>query len=446
MFIESLGMSTLIYGVCDRYLQVRAWSEALCRPLAIEDYIVQSMPDVSPPKWHLAHVTWFFETFLLVPFLPGYQCFHPRFGYLFNSYYEAVGDRHPRPQRGLLSRPTVEEVYGYRAYVDEAMKALLKQRGEEPQIAALLELGLHHEQQHQELLVTDIKHILAINPLRPAYRQDLRENRVDSALPLRFEAFAGGLVDIGWAGSGSTFDKFAFDNFAFDNEGPRHRTYVQDFAIANRPVTNGEYLEFIEAGGYQQPQHWLSEGWHTLLREGWEAPLYWEKIEGQWQVMTLGGMRPLNLQEPVCHVSLFEADAYASWAGKRLPTEVEWEVAAQTGAIANPLAGTLAGNMTGNFAESQTFHPQAQPLTESVFGLQQFFGDVWEWTQSAYLPYPGFKPAPGAIGEYNGKFMCNQRVLRGGSCATPRNHIRVTYRNFFPPASRWQFMGIRLAQ
>jgi ergothioneine biosynthesis protein EgtB len=404
-------------GLQTQFEQVRQLSETLCAPLAIEDYVVQSMADVSPPKWHLAHTTWFFETFLLTPYLPGYEIFHPKFGYLFNSYYEAIGDRHPRPQRGILTRPTVAEVYQYRAYVDEAMEVLLRQSGDRPELYNLITLGLHHEQQHQELLMTDIKHILACNPLRPAYRHDLLQPNHPNHVT-RWIEFAGGLHAIGHQGS----------SFCFDNEEPRHQIYTQDYCLASQPVTNGEYLTFIEAGGYQTPEYWLSEGWATIQGEGWTAPQYWEHIDGDWWIMTLGGLRSIDPQEPVCHVSFFEADAYARWSGKRLPTEAEWEIAAAT----SPLQG--------NLLEQGYFHPIA-----SIDGDLRMYGDVWEWTQSAYLPYPGFQASTGAVGEYNGKFMCNQMVLRGGSCVTPPGHIRATYRNFFPTAARWQFSGIRLA-
>jgi ergothioneine biosynthesis protein EgtB len=400
----------------DRYRSIRQTSEQICQPLAIEDYILQAMPDVSPPKWHLAHTTWFFETFLLVPHVPGYEVFHPKFGYLFNSYYEAVGARHPRPQRGLLSRPTVEEIYCYRAYVDQAMEQFLKQRHDLP-IESLILLGLHHEQQHQELLLTDIKYNLAINPLRPAYRSTLSL----SSIPLKKQwlAYPGGLYAIGHEG----------ERFAFDNESPRHSVYLQDYWLASRLVTNGEYLEFMQAGGYHNPEYWLAEGWAIVQTDQWRSPLYWEKVEGNWWVMTLAGLRPLDEHEPVCHVSYYEADAYARWAGKRLPTEAEWEVAANQVEV------------KGNFLESRRLHPAA-----ATGSSHQLFGDVWEWTQSAYLPYPGFQPASGAVGEYNGKFMCNQMVLRGGSCVTAQSHIRPSYRNFFPAAARWQFSGVRLAQ
>ncbi|TVP67681.1 MAG: ergothioneine biosynthesis protein EgtB [Leptolyngbya sp. LCM1.Bin17] len=410
--------------LCAQYQAVRGLSETLCQPLAIEDYGIQAMADVSPPKWHLAHTTWFFETFLLLPYLPAYQAFHPTYNYLFNSYYEAVGERHPRPQRGLLSRPTVAQVYQYRAHVDQAMGALLRQQGDQSPVAALTTLGLHHEQQHQELLLTDLKYNLAQNPLRPAYRPDLPQAMANPG-PLKFVEFAGGLYTIGHQGEG-----LAADEFTFDNEGPAHQVYLQDFALANRLVTNGEYLAFMEAGGYQTPKYWLSEGWATIQDQGWQAPLYWEQQDGQWWTMTLAGLQPLGLDQPVTHLSYFEADAFAQWCGYRLPTEAEWEVA------------THGVPPQGNLLAADYLHPQ--PAT-GVEPLEQLYGDTWEWTQSAYLPYPGFRPAAGAVGEYNGKFMCNQMVLRGGSCVTPPGHIRPTYRNFFPPSARWQFSGIRLA-
>lgn len=404
----------------DRYRQTRAMSQKICQPLEVEDYGVQSMPDASPAKWHLAHTTWFFETFLLVPHLATYQVFHPQYGYLFNSYYEAVGERHPRPQRGLLSRPTVEAIYRYRTHVDQAMQLLFAEQGDRLDVITLVELGLHHEQQHQELLLTDIKHMLSINPLRPAYRTDLADSLSPTIATDRWLDYPGGLYAIGSEGQ----------TFAFDNESPRHIVYQQDFWLAARLVTNGDYLEFMQAGGYAKPEYWLSEGWEIVQAQQWQAPLYWEQIEGNWWVMSLAGLRPLHEEEPVCHVSFYEADAYARWAGKRLPTEAEWEVAAERVPV------------SGNLLETDQLHPA--PAIGNT-RPDQLFGDVWEWTQSAYLPYPGFRPVTGAIGEYNGKFMSNQMVLRGGSCATPSNHIRATYRNFFPAATRWQFSGIRLA-
>jgi ergothioneine biosynthesis protein EgtB len=405
-----------------RYRQVRRLSEQICKPLATEDYVVQTMDDVSPPKWNLAHTTWFFETFLLKAFLPGYREYHPRFNYLFNSYYEAVGERHPRPRRGLLSRPTVEDVYRYRQHVDRSMLELLGQAADESleKLEPLVTLGLHHEQQHQELMITDLKHILAVNPLRPVYCE--RTVTPQAADELEWFDYSGGVVEIGFDGG----------TFSFDNERPRHKIYLEDFRLASRLVTNGEFLKFLEAGGYRQPKYWLSEGWATVLAQGWDRPLYWEKADGRWWNMTLSGFRPVEENEPLCHVSYFEADAYARWRGKRLPTEGEWETAA---------AGLP---VEGNLLDQGAFHPRAAPPGGN--SPRQIYGDVWEWTQSQYTAYPGFQPEEGAIGEYNGKFMCNQFVLRGGSCATPADHIRPTYRNFFPPNARWQFTGIRLAE
>lgn len=422
---QSVAIDT---SLIQQYEAVRRFSDRLCQPLVTEDYCMQTMPDVSPPKWHLAHTTWFFETFLLLPYLAGYQVFHPQYGYLFNSYYEAVGARHPRAQRGLLSRPTVTEVYAYRAFVDEAMRSLLQQGTEDGAIAAVISdlvmLGLHHEQQHQELLLTDLKHILATNPLRPAYRENLYQRLATEPVSLTWANFNAGVYRIGRQGEG----------FSFDNEGPAHPVYCQDFALASRLVTNGEYLEFITERGYDRPEFWLAEGWAIVQQEQWRSPLYWEQRDDQWWVMTLAGLRLVQLEEPVCHISFFEADAFAHWAGKRLPTEAEWEIAA---------ASFPQAIARGNFVEQDILHPLA---AEPGSGLTQLFGDVWEWTQSAYLPYPGFQVAAGAVGEYNGKFMCNQMVLRGGSCATSMTHIRPTYRNFFPPSARWQFTGLRLAK
>jgi ergothioneine biosynthesis protein EgtB len=405
-----------------RYQRVRKTSEQICEPLAVEDYVIQTMDDVSPPKWNLAHTTWFFETFLLKSFLPGYTEFHPRFNYLFNSYYEAVGERHPRPSRGLLSRPTVEEVYRYRRHVDRHMLELIGQADETswPNVESLVTLGLNHEQQHQELTLSDLKHILAANPLRPVYQP--RSDTPRPASALEWFGYSGGVAEIGHVGL----------DFSFDNERPRHKIYLEDFRLASRVVTNGEFLEFMEAAGYRQPQHWLSEGWATVLEQGWDRPLYWEREGGRWWNMTLSGFRPVDENEPVCHVSYFEADAYARWRGLRLPTEGEWEAAAARLPI------------EGNFLDEGAYHPLPAPAGGD--SPRQVYGDVWEWTQSQYSAYPGFRPEEGAIGEYNGKFMCNQFVLRGGSCATPGDHIRPTYRNFFPPNARWQFTGIRLAE
>jgi ergothioneine biosynthesis protein EgtB len=405
-------------ALAPHYLAVRRASEALCRPLAIEDYGLQTMPEASPPKWHLAHTSWFFETFLLTPYLPGYRPFHPQFEYLFNSYYEAVGPQFPRPQRGLLSRPTVEEVYRYRAYVDAAMAELINCAADDrwPEVAARITLGCHHEEQHQELLLTDIKYNFSVNPLRPAYRPDLPAAPARSSPQLDWIDRPGGIHDIGHDGEG----------FGFDNEGPRHRIYVQPYSLAARLVTHGEYLEFIEAQGYQRPEFWLADGWRTVRERNWEAPLYWERSEGRWWQFTLGGLHPVAEHAPVCHLSYYEAEAYARFRGKRLPTEQEWELAAASQPV------------EGNFRESGFLHPQPS-------AGHALFGDVWEWTRSAYLPYPGYRPPSSALGEYNGKFMANQMVLRGGSCATPAGHVRATYRNFFYPADRWQFAGIRLA-
>jgi len=406
------------------YRRVRAFSEQLCEPLAAEDYVLQTAVEASPPRWHLAHVSWFFETFLLRPFRAGYQVFHPRFEYLFNSYYEQTGTGFwPRPERGLLSRPTVAEIYDYRSHVDTAMAALIGECAEAlwPQVVQRLHIGLNHEQQHQELLVTDIKQNFAYNPLRPAYRPDLPAAPLADPAPLRWSPFEGGLFEIGAAQQG----------FAYDNERPRHRVFVEAFALADRPVTNGEWLEFIADGGYANPALWLSDGWTAVQQGGWRAPLYWEGQNRDWELMTLAGVRPLNPAEPVSHISYYEADAFATWAGKRLPTEAEWELAA------------AAQPVTGNLVDTAWLHPRPAP---QVDGIRQLFGDVWEWTGSAYLPYPGYRPPAGALGEYNGKFMCNQMVLRGGSCATASDHIRASYRNFFYPHERWQFNGLRLAE
>ncbi|MEQ8267347.1 MAG: ergothioneine biosynthesis protein EgtB [Parvibaculum sp.] len=399
----------------NRYLAVRGATEALAEPLSAEDQTVQSMPDASPVKWHRAHTTWFFETFLLQPHLPGYSVFDESYNYLFNSYYEAIGDRHPRPARGMITRPAAHEIGAYRAHVDEAMSRLIGSAGEE--VAPLLELGLNHEQQHQELLLTDIKHAFSLNPTHPVYKTRERNPAANDAAPKSgwFEIH-GGTHTIGHAGGG----------FAFDNEGPAHTVFLHDARIATRPVSVGEYLDFIADDGYRRPEFWLSDGWDTVRRNGWDAPAYWQRDGAVWMTYTLHGYRPVREDEPVAHVSFYEAAAYANWAGKRLPLEAEWEVAATANASANGQVPLL--------------NPHPRPL---VSGFSQ---DVWEWTGSGYLPYPGFRPAKGAVGEYNGKFMVNQMVLRGRSCATPPGHERVTYRNFFGPAARWQFSGFRLAE
>lgn len=408
----------------DRFRAVRRQTEALCEPLVAEDYVVQSMSDVSPTKWHLAHTTWFFETFILVPHAPGYQVANPAYAFLFNSYYVQAGARHERAARGYLSRPTVAEVRAYRRHVDDALSALLE-TATEPELAALaplVEIGLNHEQQHQELMLTDIKHVFSVNPLRPAYSGGSSATPPQRSTQLGWTAYPSGLREIGHDGPG----------FAYDNESARHRVWLDAYELASRPVTNAEYQAFIDDGGYRRAELWLSLGWAQVEANEWAAPFYWERRDGAWWSFTLGGMRPVAPDEPVCHVSYFEADAYARWAGCRLPTEAEWEVAA------------VGCPVEGNFVESGRFHPHA--AGEVGGALAQMFGDVWEWTQSPYSAYPGFRTAPGALGEYNGKFMCNQFVLRGGSCATPRTHIRATYRNFFPPEATWQFSGIRLAR
>ncbi len=410
------------------YGAVRRQTERLCEPLAPEDYVLQSMPDASPVKWHPGAASWFFETFVLPAAIPDYSPFDPRYGYLFNSYYNAVGDRLPRPRRGLLSRPAVDEVYRYRAHVDRHMLTLLHgDDGLSPSLAAAIELGLNHEQQHQELILTDLKHAFGANPLRPAYRQilppspPLRGKGEKAARPLGWTEHPAGVRHIGHAGGG----------FAFDNETPRHRVFVDAFLLADRLATCGEYLAFMEAGGYDRPDGWLSDGWQARQAQGWTAPLYWEKIDGAWSQFTLDGMRPVRDGDPVCHLSYYEADAFARWSGARLPTEAEWE----TAAAERPLAGP--------FLEGGRMHPAPAAADDAA---AQMFGELWQWTASPYVAYPGYRPLAGALGEYNGKFMCNQLVLRGGSCATPRSHFRRGYRNFFPPDARWQFAGVRLAR
>jgi len=406
------------------YRRVRIATEQLAAPLSAEDCAIQSMPDASPVKWHLAHTSWFFETFVLKPHLPGYRLFHPSFRVLFNSYYNGIGDKHPRRRRGLLSRPSLEEVHAYRLHIDAAMAELMDRRTLPSTISALIELGLNHEQQHQELIFTDVLHLLSCNPLKPAYEPSIgaADAPIADASPQTWIEFGEGIVDIGHEGS----------QFAFDNESPRHRQYLNGFSLASREVTNGEYLAFIDDAGYRRPELWLSEGWDWLAANSIDAPLYWQRDGRGWLKFGLHGLRPVEASAPVCHVSLFEADAYARWAGARLPSEGEWEVAASGRPV------------EGNFIESGSLEPTAANAATAT--LSQLFGDVWEWTRSAYAPYPGYRPATGAIGEYNGKFMCNQYVLRGGSCVSPASHLRATYRNFFPAAARWQFTGIRLAR
>ncbi len=408
------------------FAATRRRSLELAALLSPEDQGVQSMPDASPTKWHLAHASWFFETFILAPYLTGYAPFDAAYGYLFNSYYEAVGPRHARPERGLLSRPGLDDIHAYRRHVEDGIERLVADADAETwaKAAPLLALGVNHEQQHQELILTDILNAFAANPLRPAYRP-FRPHGVGPAPKLEWIGFPEGLVEIG-----APNPKGGGDGFAFDNEGPRHKVWLESFRIASRPVTNGEYLEFMADDGYQRSEFWLSDGWAACRARGWRAPLYWEDVDGAWRMMTLAGMRAVDAAEPVVHVSYFEADAFARWAEKRLPTEAEWETVA---------AGL---DVAGNFADGGHFHPIP---CQAGAGLRQMFGDVWEWTASAYAPYPRFRPAAGAVGEYNGKFMAGQMVLRGGSAATPAGHVRASYRNFFYPPDRWQFSGIRLA-
>lgn len=405
----------------------RRLSLDLSAPLSDEDEVVQSMDDASPTKWHLAHTTWFYESFILKPTLPDYREFSADFEYCFNSYYESKGDRHPRARRGLLTRPSVAEVRDYRAHVDAALSRLFTDGfvdGPPDPLAALIELGINHEQQHQELLLTDILSLFAAQPLRPAYRQPSprASDAPSEAIDLEFLSFSGGIHAIGYEGSG----------FSYDNEGPRHEALLYPYRLANRCVTNGEWLAFMEAGGYREPLLWLADGWATVNAHRWEAPLYWEERDGAWHQMTLDGLLPIDAAAPVTHISYYEANAFANWAGKRLPTEFEWE------------AATAGYPLTGNDLTTGALRPR--PAVGSRGRLAQLFGDVWEWTSSSYLPYPGYKPAPGAVGEYNGKFMVSQNVLRGASCATAPGHIRASYRNFFYPQQRWQFTGLRLAE
>ena len=409
-----------------RFQFVRAATESLTANLAPEDQMVQSMEDASPSKWHLAHTSWFFEAFILAEFAAGYRSFHPDFAFLFNSYYETAGPRHARPRRGMITRPAVDEVMAYRGHVTAAMAALMgnAEAAQWPAIASLAELGLNHEQQHQELLLTDILHAFSCNPICPAFTP-YRPASAGASKPLSWLAFAGGIREIGHDGAG----------FAFDSEGPRHEVLLRPYRLATRLVTNAEWIAFIDDGGYRVPQLWLSDGWATVQREGWGAPGYWRRRDGAWHAMTLAGLQPVEADAPVCHVSFYEAEAFARWAGCRLPTEAEWEVSAAE----RPVVGNFVSYVGGG--------GMLRPLPDpGGTGLRQMYGDVWQWTQTPYGPYPGFQPPEGAVGEYNGKFMCNQVVLRGGSCATPEGHTRATYRNFFYPHQRWQFMGLRLAE
>lgn len=402
-----------------RYRRVRERSLCVCAPLSAEDAQVQSMVEVSPAKWHLAHTTWFVESFVLAR--AGDTPYDPTFGFLFNSYYETVGAHVERARRGLMTRPSLDEVNAYRADVDARLESLLASGRLDGDALAIVELALHHEQQHQELLLTDIKHVLGTQPQQPAYRADLARPVSTMPVSLEWASFDGGVVELG-AGDGG---------FAYDCERPRHRVLLAPYQIATRPICNADVLAFIEDGGYTEPRLWLSDGWVRAQDESWQAPLYWAARDDEWVHYTLGGMREVDPAEPACHLSYYEADAIARWSGARLPTEAEWEHAATRSSIGD-----------GNFADDDRLHPRA--IREA--GLRQLFGDVWEWTQSAFAPYPGFRPLAGALGEYNGKFMANQLVLRGGSCLTPRDHIRASYRNFFVPSARWQMTGARLAR
>ncbi len=426
------------------YNSVRRFSEQIARPLSAEDCAIQSMPDVSPTRWHLAHTTWFFETFLLKS-SPGYRVFDPSFEYLFNSYYNSIGEQFPRANRGLISRPGLEQTLAYRRHVDEAMIRWIEESAQARDQKEVLKIGLNHEQQHQELMLTDIKHVLSCNPLAPVYFDDSSHPGV--GVPITGEATTGATAELSWI---AMDEELAWigndgDHFAFDNEQPRHRFFLAPYRIANRCVTNGEYLAFIEDGGYQRPELWLSLGWDVAKSKGWTAPLYWSRGNDGWSHFTLGGRKPISQAEPVCHVSLFEADAYARWAGCRLPTEQEWEHAV-TGQLGTPIA-----DLSGHWSDSllgagRTVHPQADKGDAASSQFVNAIGNAWQWTSSQYSAYPGYQPPHGALGEYNGKFMCNQFVLRGGSCATPSGHARTTYRNFFPPDTRWQFTTLRLAK
>ena len=406
----------------DRLFKTRRLSEQLASPLSDEDQIVQAMDDASPTKWHVAHTTWFFESFILRRFAPGYRIFDDRFEYCFNSYYEAVGPRHPRPMRGMLTRPTAEEVRAYRKHVDAGLADFFAKGNIDEDVQALIELGINHEQQHQELMLTDILSLFAQGPLRPAYRDTEQPRTGDDAAPIEWLPFDGGVHTVGHRG----------DGFSYDNEGPAHAVLLRPYKLANRLVTNGEWLSFMADGGYETAAHWLSDAWGTVQAEQWQAPLYWERDEDGWQQMSLLGLQAVDPAAPVTHISFYEADAYARWAGKRLATEFEWEVAS---------AGLPE---TGRTLGADALRPL--PANNDQDGLQQMFGDAWEWTASPYIAYPGYQPAEGAVGEYNGKFMCNQFILKGGSCATPDGHVRRSYRNFFYPHQRWQFTGLRLAE
>jgi len=400
-----------------KYLAVRQETENICSKLKTDDFQLQSIPETSPPKWHIAHVSWFFEAFVLPHFLPTYQVFHPKYAYLFNSYYETVGTMQPRSKRGMLSRPLLDDIYTYRKYVNEHMLELIENINEDDwlELSFRVTLGLNHEQQHQELLLMDIKHNFSVNPLKPAYNQKLSIPS-QSASEIQWLECEGGIYNTGNEAK----------EFCFDNETPRHQTLINDHRLATRLVNNSEFLEFIQDDGYQRPELWLADGWYLIKKEKWDHPLYWEKMDQDWSIFTLGGLRKLEALEPLSHISFYEADAYACWLGKRLPNEAELE---------NILSQVP---IQGNFLNHQILHPHANS--------EHWYGNLWQWTSSPYAPYPGFKPLSGSMGEYNGKFMCNQMSLRGGSCVTPTGHARATYRNFFYPHDRWQFSGIRLAE
>ncbi|MGE6415922.1 ergothioneine biosynthesis protein EgtB [Planococcus kocurii] len=414
-------------SIAERFAEIRGVTMKLIEPLETEDFIIQSHEDVSPAKWHIAHTTWFFERMILKEFKSDYQEFNPAFDFLFNSYYNTIGPYQPRHQRGVLSRPTMSQVIEYRKYIDEQILELLSETTDsnmKKKVKDLIGMGIQHEQQHQELILMDIKYNFFVNPLFPMYAQ-MEKHPVSKRDETQFVEFKGGLVEIGHDGNG----------FAFDNESPRHKVWLEPFKLATSPVTNREYLEFIKADGYEQPEYWLSDGWSVVKEQNWKAPLYWLKgQEENWEIFTLAGIQDLELDEPVSHVSFYEADAFSRWKGKRLATEAEWEYASQSVAI------------HGNTMDEGVYHPVASNSDSESESLSKMFGDVWEWTASAYASYPGSKPLEGALGEYNAKFMCNQMILRGGSCATPLDHIRKTYRNFFPPEKRWQFSGFRLAE
>lgn len=413
----------VVATLLERYKTTRQQTETLTAGLTPEDQMVQSCAEASPAKWHLAHTTWFFETFVLARHLKNYRPFHPQFRTLFNSYYNAVSAQPEKAIRNTFSRPSLQEVRDYRRHTDDQISTLIDSATNSDDVLKLVELGINHEQQHQELLVTDIKHAFWTNPLRPVYRAgSARSAGSQTTLPQKPHSYEGGLYEIG----------VQAERFHFDNESPRHKVYLEPFRFGSRLVTCGEYLDFMEDGGYERVELWLSDGWAQVKSRGWKSPLYWEKSGPEWFQFTCAGMRRIDEHEPVCHVSYYEADAFARWAGSRLPSEFEWEVVASQAVV------------EGNFLENGQFHPAPARSAEGDNALQ-IFGDVWEWTASAYLPYPGFKSLPGALGEYNGKFMCNQMVLRGGSCVTPRSHLRASYRNFFQPETRWQFSGIRLA-